>query len=88
MRVDSELSSKLKYHRGSLHPTPKGHPTTTPARCNAQGQVSRCEATTICRCRAYHLRWIFVGCFASHGYLQRVHWSTGSTKYSIRVQDH
>jgi hypothetical protein len=35
------------------------HPTTTPALCNAQGQVSaRCEATTICRCRSSHLRWM------------------------------
>ena len=56
------------------------HPTTTPALCNAQGQVSaRCKATTICRRRASHLSWIFVGCCTSHGYLQRVHWSTVST---------
>ena len=47
----------------SPHPTRKN----TCAQVSAQGQVSaRCEAATICRCRAYHLRWIFVGCRAHH----------------------
>ena len=79
--LNPALSNKLKYHRGPLHPTPQQHPTTTPVPCNAtQGQVSaRCKATTICRRRASHLSWIFVGCCTSHGYLQRVHWSTVST---------